>query len=634
MSRTPAILAVLAALALVLVGAWWIGSEPAQFPGAESQVDEAAEESGGAPGLEDPADAVEDPLERAVAVGVEEPNAVAPSSAGPLVEAPSPGLRVRGTLLDAATGEPLPAYTFELQDGRAKTERLVTDEHGVFSTTQPLTVGPLRARYLEASQDRVDAGSLRALGDGTAEPLDLRVASGPTFRLALTPAGVPGPDALSGRLQLLVSEGSSVARGEARVGTPPWIRIGPLPAGAQGDAELVLDSRDGVWRGRTSVRVALGIQPGILSVTMQAFSALAVHVVGGDDGAPLANAVVAWKPASGQRGRDQTTDRDGRASFDRLSAEPGSLLVRSARHLEFELPIVLLTGQRREEEVRLVRAPSAGSIRGLVFSDTGQYAERLEMRLVLADQRDGPRPLSATVAWNTEGSTKVGRFAFDDLPPGRWKLSVAEADWYEWEPRRTEVEAPLDGVQFRVHDSVPVADLVFEPVDEQGERLLDFEVRVVGGGETRVERSWKPPLILPAFPVQKSLRWRVDAAGRAAAFGDWDSLSPLVAVGGREQRGARPLLARGWAQLYRVIRSDNKKPVAGATAVVDGRESGSTDAQGRIVLRADARPARVSFRWKDWRLTDPVDLAPLRPGSNDFERTIRLEAQKNSKKKP
>lgn len=634
MSRTPAILSLLAALALVLVGAWWIGVEPEADPGADPVVEDVVpEDSIEATAAEDLADTALDPVNREVVAGPEASSADALGDAGAPAAART-GLRARGTLVDAITGMPLPEYTFELRDSGSGTARIVTDEKGAFVATELLSPGKLRARYFEFSRDFVDAAAeLRGREDGEVEPLVLRVESGPTYRLAISPADAPAPSTLRGRLELRVTEGQSVARGDGREGTPPWIRFGPIPAGAQAEAQLVLDSRDGVWRGSTTVRVGNGIQPGVVSVVMRALSALAVQVVG-EDGAPLANAVVAWKPASGQRGREQATDGEGRTSFDRLPVEPGTLVARSARYLDFELPTALLVGERRLETVRMLRRPSAGSIRGVVYSDTGTYAERVDMRLALADQRDGPRPLGTQVVWSTEGGAKVGRFAFDDLPPGRWRLSVGENDWYEWEPRRQDVEAPLDGVQFRVHDSVPVADLVFDPTDEVGARLLDFEVRIVGGGETRVERAWKPPLVLPAFPVQKSLRWRIDAPGRAAVFGDWDSLSPLVAVQGREQRGAKPVLARGWAQLYRVVRSDNKRPIENAQAMVDGREAGRTDAQGRVVLRADARPGKVVFRSKDWRMIDKVDTGPVRQGSNEFERTIRLEVPKNTKKKP
>jgi len=49
--------------------------------------------------------------------------------------------------------------------------------------------------------------------------------------------------------------------------------------------------------------------------------------------------------------------------------------------------------------VTLTPAPSAGSIRGVVSSDTGSYDRRISIRLVPRDDGQGARPIHAGPAW-------------------------------------------------------------------------------------------------------------------------------------------------------------------------------------------------------------------------------------------
>jgi hypothetical protein len=542
-----------------------------------------------------------------------------------------------GTLLDAVTSEPLPDYTFELTDSARRKVRVTTDARGGFQSAKPLVPGPLEARWFEASREPVPVGELRIGANGVAEPLALRVASGPTYRVALTPA--EAPPLAEHAFVLTLDEGRGSARGRAVAGDEPRVRFGPFAAGTDvsGRAQIAATSSDGIWVGSRGVAAGLGLRNGVVEIPLKALAVLEVRVVD-PSGSALAGAVVTWSGTESEKTRESSTGADGRAVLQRVGPEAGVVNVRLVRWRDLEAPVVLTAGERRVETLTLAPAPSAGSIRGLVTSDTGLYDARLSFRLVPRDDGQGARPLTAKVAWETDAGARTGSFRFDDLPPGRWRLNVVEDDWYEWEPRSMEVEAPLDGLHFRVHDAVPVCDLRFEPQEAWGGSFGEpYEVRIASGGEVRAF-DWKGgTTVVTAFPVDKALRWRVDARGRASAFGDWSDLAPLLAADGREQRGARPHLAKGWAQLYRVVRSDNKKAAPDVLALVDGREAGRTDASGRIELRAPSTPQSVTFRFKDWRLKDRVSVAPPRAGSLEFERTVRLDVPKpkpRPKKKP
>ncbi len=232
MSRTPTILAVLAALALVLVGAWWIGATPedavetrveALDDGVEPAADPQSDLAG--PDLADAAELA--PGER---VALAEADSATATAAAPGAETPRSdraGARiVRGTLVDTSTNEPLPHYRFELQD-RGREQNLVeTDEHGAFESTEELLPGELSARYLEAGNELVPAGELRVGEDGAVLPLALRVASGPTFRIELAP--LDAPPLAEHSLWIALDEGRGRARGVV-VGTNlDRVRFAPL----------------------------------------------------------------------------------------------------------------------------------------------------------------------------------------------------------------------------------------------------------------------------------------------------------------------------------------------------------------------------------------------------------------------
>ncbi len=632
MTRTSTILSILAALALVLAGAWWIGAAPEAENGAPLDVARDEPEAGSEPGPELALDGLADGDE------LDSPERVALLERETAEDSPAVGVErggawiARGTLVDAATGEPLPDYRFELLDSGKDNVFVTTDGEGAFETTKRLLPGEIRARFLEASRDLVSVGELRAGPDADAEPLALRVASGPTYRVELAPADAPPLEEHS--IWLALDNGRGRFRGVARSGDPRLVRFAPFPVGTEvaGTAKIVVESRDGVWRGARGVALGIGRQARAVVIELEALAALEVRVVD-PEGSALENAVVSWTIPSGGNPREASTRKDGVAVFERIQAEIGTVRVRLVRWRELEMPLTLVQGVRRVETITLTRAPSAGSIRGTIVSDSGAYERKVSMRLVPLDLGRGVRSLDARVVWTTKSGARVGRFDFDDLPAGRFRLEVSENDFYAWEPRRIELEAPREDVLVVVKDAVAVADLAFEPREEDGTAFTgSFEVRLAALGETRVFGGQDGILVLPQFPVDAPLRWRIDASGRAASFGAWPELAPLPSVAGRERRGAAPVLPRGWAQLYRVVRSDNRKPIEDALAVVDGREAGRTDALGRIVLRADARPGKVVFRWKDWRVADRIDTTPLRQGSNDFERTVRMEAPKNAPK--
>lgn len=634
MPRTTFLLAFLGVLALLLCGAWWLARPTADVGGDVPQFVALPDDSDvdTVPTLDladaDSIVAVEPEATRHEAIAEFEP--VESSAAD---DALAGSLRARGRVVDAATGETLPGYALELKDARGKIARSTTDAVGVFALEKALTPGPLMIRAPERGPG-FDLAAELAIDPSTSEvrPIELRVVSGPTYRVVIEPTRAP--PLAEHDVSLVLNNGKVRVRGTVGTGEPAWVRFAPMPddAARKDRARLTLNSRDGVWVGAALVRVGVGRQAEVVILSVSPESALEVRVVDGD-GQALANAFVSWTIPSGINSRDSVTRSDGRAVFERVGSDSGTLQVRLVRWRDHESTFALVRGERRVETVTMQRAPSAGSIGGTIVSDSGTYERDVRMRLVPLDAGRGVRSLETNVRWTTRSSARVGLFDFDDLPLGRFRLDVRENDFYAWEPRRTEVEAPREGLVFTVKDTVLIADLAFEPREEDGSPYSGrFEVRLDATNESRVRNGRDGSLVVTEFPIDKPLRWRLDAPGRAAEFGTWSDLAPLASVGGRERRGAAPVLACGWAQMFRVVHQNNAKAIAGATAVVDGREVGVTGADGRVVLRAESAPTVVQFRFKDWKTSWTADVVPEK-SSTSYEATVRLLPPKNARKK-
>lgn len=642
---------ILAALALFLAGvvtsALWIGGvrpgdegvdfEPDVVVGVAVDAPNANRLDGEVAELFEPFESVGELQPASRSAAFEEGTAAVVAQAGSASASDAvvsePGIAASGRLVDAATGEPLPEYTFELLVPGGKPISVTTDAQGAFVTSAALRPGPLRARFTEASRAWRTIDELRLGEDGTPEPLALRVESGPTYRIVLSPPTTVPVEEYAPRIESRTSEGWKRAPGRiggitSPAGGVPWVRFGPIPMDSDSETRLVFDSRDGVWRGRADVQPGLGIHGGVVTIPMKAFAS--IHVtVRNPEGNALEDALVEWVVEGAERPNRSTTRDDGESKFERIASEVGTLRVRKVRFIDQDIVMTPAIGERTELDVVLTPAPSAGSISGTVLSDSGTYSRDVTIHLLpRGNGREALRQISVPVNWTGTAGARVGRFQFDDLPVGTWRISVAEFDWYEWEPRAMEVEAPLSGVEFRVHDGVLVADLVFEAVDPEGREVRDFQVRLVSNSDALTERSRGGRVLIPSFPVDRMMRWRLDTNGLASSYGDWSSMSPLTAVEGRDRRGARPVLEPGAAQLFRVVRSDNRRAIEDAVAIVGGREVGRTNASGHIVLRSDQPSAKVEFRHKGWRMLDSAALSPVVRRNTPFVQTIRLQVPK------
>ena len=189
---------------------------------------------------------------------------------------------------------------------------------------------------------------------------------------------------------------------------------------------------------------------------------------------------------------------------------------------------------------------------------------------------------------------------------GPWELTLSSLDGFRWSPASVHITGATKPLEFLRYDREKTLPLAFEVTDARtGARIESFAVRRL---QTSVSRDagvflHTGPIELGTFPIQGPFRWSLASEGYAPAFGDETS---FVEDGAR--RVARVALERGWGtQLLALARDPLARPLAGAEVFVDGTFAGRTNHDGTLVLRGDARPARIEVRSAGFALSgDPL----------------------------
>ncbi|MCW5807124.1 MAG: carboxypeptidase regulatory-like domain-containing protein, partial [Deltaproteobacteria bacterium] len=221
-----------------------------------------------------------------------------------------------------------------------------------------------------------------------------------------------------------------------------------LPAEATGtkltlDAPHVFPAEVG-WRGGSPPRIMLARR-----------AHAAVRVVGAD-GAPVANAEVNLTDGSRPTLATVTTDRDGRARFDDLIPGPYEIWARQDLAVSplVRVPDVGATSAK-EAAIELSLA-AGGGISGTVLAD-GPLPATATIQLV---------PVDVDHAVRTATLDARGKFAFDGVPAGRWRVG-GDVPGYIDDGER--IVAPTPGVRseitLRVERAGVVAGIV---VDAEG----------------------------------------------------------------------------------------------------------------------------------------------------------------------
>ena len=633
-----AFLSILVFAAIVAAALVLFRRNPEREPSEEPSAAEA--ESDPAPG-EASEPSVLEPTIASDEAPVREGIAEAPASSGTSIPAHLPnGAPVRGRLTDKLTGEPLPYFALEIREASGLAQLVSTDSGGSFAPAAALASGTIRVRYLDsrsnanktvpedARERPVDAGSEGSVG--SAPDLELSIACGPTYHLAIVPVDAVPVTQLLARLRVANLDARGrldpiplrVGLGEGPLGEAPWVRFPPVPEQFDRAESIEVESQDGLWSGAAKVHAIRGDVQEPVNLRLEPRGIVQGKVVEPDGNpVPGANVRLSGTTAAGRPlGASGKTEIDGSFTFPLLVEGSGTLSVRSLRHVPRDATVSVVPGNRTIQDFVLERIGSAGSIRGRVESRTGAFDARVDITLTpletpalgapAAGSGEPPPRQTSAVTWSTVEGRRVGAFAFEDLPAGRYELVVRDKGYLRWDPDRAVVPSPSTDAGFLVLDDQPNADFVFRVHDaDTGAEVRGGEVSMqVRGGSPPWVRLRPDAPVLARFPIDRQFRWRLDVEGYRTATGDEKAFAIEETKDGRTRRIAEVAVLRGWGEVFRVAAKARNRPLAGATVVLDGKEAGTTGNDGLVLVTAPEKPERVDIRYKDWILADPLDL--------------------------
>ena len=557
---------------------------------------------------------------------------------GTSVAAPPPdSAPLRGLLTDTATGEPLPFYLLRVTDSLGKREDIFTDEHGRYAAASPVPSGPVRIQPMDSVLHPRSLPEIVREHRAEEGALDLSVPSGPTFRLSITPADAVPPTELRASLHVAGYAYERGGVGDEPVRTPlggeaPWVRFAPVSEDFDRAEGVELASDNGLWVGWGAATAVRGVVPEIVQVALESRGVLQGRVVD-EHGAVVAGAHVFLANLTTSKGRVASfkeTDAEGRFRMVQLREGSGTLTVQSLRHKPQEVAVRLVPGQIATQDFVLETLATAGDIRGRIESETGTYAPSMSVTLRV---KEGPavaigrqQSTKASVAWQEIDGRKVGVFEFLKLPEGKYELLVSDSSWLRWESKTIPVVPPSSDARFLVHDAVALADFAFRPRDadnglELGGAIASIESK--NGAHVWKKLAFEAP-VLERFPVGVGFRWRLDLDGYRPKTGDEKDFAVEETRGGRAWRFAEVQLERGWEETFRIQGSAKRKPLAGATVRLDGRDAGTSGHDGLVTVRSPDKPRVIEVVYRDWTPQEPVVLRPA--GRRNDPLVVRMVA--------
>lgn len=613
----------------------------------------------------------------------EEPPPSAVPSALASVAPPAPALvderaskpritRVKGTVLDARTREPVPEITVVLRCGETS-DRVQTAPDGSFESTVEFPAGTLSATLYDANQDV--ASFERDHKDGALELawfMDAPI--GPTYPIEI--AGAELGDAASWKARIVESLRDPESAGEIDVsndglriaadldkhpdrewswvplrdGTTSWIRYPTIEFAPDAAYPLRLELRrdDPAFEADALVRSTVGIHP-MIAVRAKPSARCAsvegeVHVDGARVPPDVELLLLPYSFDTGTTVESSTWDEarpepSGRFRFERVLPGEKLLVAYAPNHSLERTALRVLRGENRAPAIRLVHALQDSvvvSVSAPIAAERRDRASGIAVQLRLVDAGSAGR------AWLAFGSTPRlsadWTCVFRDLPAAQFELrEIGLRAPPSWKPYGATVLAPRDLAPAVVDADAP-KELRFEVHDNgsrRGSRRRSSSAVVSfgpGGCFLAPASSLRDRNLM--MPADAPLEWTVWRSGCAPRFG---TDADFRDVGGA--RVAVVELDEGWgAQIFFRAgrsntktakaektdeRSDERSPLSLATydlltapplaqvSVIADRESAVTsDAQGALRLSMRREPRRLSLRCNGWHLARLQSLAP------------------------
>lgn len=267
----------------------------------------------------------------------------------------------------------------------------------------------------------------------------------------------------------------------------------------------------------------------------------------------------------------------------------------------------VLDGSRALEiHVSKERGEVAGDIHGYLLSESGDWTRETlpKDRAVLVDLVPTREPRTGvrgeiTPVIDTEGRATL-EFAFRDVAPGEYELTISALDGFRWAPQSLRVSPPADGLSFVRYDKDRTLPLVFEVFDAQTREAITafkaYSVKITPSLENGVFFH-SGPIELGTYSIHDAFQWAVAADGYASAFGDQSAFTNSA-----DKRVAQVFLARGWSTRVLALARDPAAHLAvNAEVYVDGGFAGRTGADGTFLLRANAEPKSIEVRYAGFR---------------------------------
>jgi len=446
-------------------------------------------------------------------------------------------------LLDERTSEPLASYVLHVngQDFRSDDAGRVTLPSNARSVV-PIDNPGLAHEVVSGHYDRRGKRAIdrdAVLLPAASDVGDLRVTTGPTFRLRFTASTAVEPSALTARLLIDGSRREygtpgpvqlAPVRAPDEANQTAWVRFADLPKGWEApDREWRIEVRDdaGFQLGSTSLET---VAP-LTNTTVVDVELVSTGVVNGHiDGLPkdrLSKVTVALFAEVDQYAHSSSTVKlDANGNYVHRWQRPGaySLEVQAPVQETWLSEIAVQAGEITTRDRVFEAVTPAGPIAGSVYSQSGAYQGQLLVYLL--DQRGFVVDVFPTTWRRDAEGTLSAEFRFEHAPPGRLALDVFSLqDAVTFDFDGWELEAPREDLRLTLLDEEPAEDWVFAVVDARtGASIDEYEVEVNLGGVIR--RYIAAPLRNGASGGASSkLSWTAIAGG--LRWNRFESAAPL-----------------------------------------------------------------------------------------------------------
>jgi len=571
------------------------------------------------------------------------------SAVAPLAVEDSERGPVRGVLLDAESGEPLPWFALGIATGPAPdeplvdavpptTERISTDAHGRFQSMRSYDMGGVHLLPLE-DWDRFQflltmfGAPIPRLGLAFAHDTEsdewetVELESGPAFRIDCAQAETIG----LGEFAAVLADSEHLMggmRATTHVASEPvaLARFLPLDEFVQRSKlnTLHLLSRDDLWAGWARVVVPPGLALDPVTIGLFPCGSLRVDVSAGRE-PPLEEALLAiWKgalDAAALEEREPLGEFMASNSFMRRSADEAPRpLAFSHRHL----PIGSYT----------VRVRSNGCADHIEVIDLRQGEQRIDVLLARTREangriegcvapRSGRRPAVECIAWcqlsgedvshsqrnvDLEWTETDGRwsatFVFENLLEEEYRVWITmgmgvsrDVPAPSYEPRSLHVRPGGPVIEFESIEPPPAQELEVLAQDATtGEPLAAFQVMAFlpgTGKEPRPTDGKKGRALVELRGELDGGRMWVTAPGHAPVYTDLPT--------GPDADGTLRATVRldpGWGAPLQVmiLEGEERRPAPGVEILADDQVVATTDETGVAWLSLSARPTRLAIR--------------------------------------